>query len=69
MKELTLEEFLVSGTQRSVAEALGVLQSAVSQMVAAGRDIRVCVDENGRITSAYEVKPLGKASTKAQQAA
>jgi DNA-binding transcriptional regulator LsrR (DeoR family) len=69
MKELTLEEFLANGTQREVAEALGVLQSAVSQMVAAGRDIRVCVDENGRITGAYEVKPLGKNTTKVQAAA
>lgn len=69
MKEVTLKEFLTNGTQRDVADALRVHQSAVSQMVAAGRDIRVSVDENGRITGAYEVKPLGKPLTEAQQVA
>lgn len=62
MKEVSLKEFLANGTQREVAEALGIHQSAVSQMLAAGRDIRVQVDESGRILTAHELKPLGRAS-------
>lgn len=62
MIEMTLKEFLASGTQREVADALGVQQSAVSQMIAAGRDIRVQVDEDGRISKAYEIKPVGRST-------
>jgi len=69
MKELKLQEFLVDGTQSEVAAALGVGQSAVSQMLAAGRDIRVRVDENGRISEAYEVKPVGRITSETPQVA
>ena len=69
MLEVTLKEFLINGTQSEVATALGVGQSAVSQMLAAGRDIRVRVDEDGRISEAYEVKPVGRFPSESQQVA
>jgi DNA-binding transcriptional regulator LsrR (DeoR family) len=69
MKELKLKEFLITGTQSEVATAMGIGQSAVSQMVAAGRDIRVRVDEDGRISEAYEVKPVGRFPSENQQVA
>lgn len=59
MPELALKEFLTTRTQSEVAEALGVKQSAVSQMVRNGRDIRVVTDESGAIVNAFEVKPVG----------
>lgn len=62
MIELSLKEFLAQGTQKEVAEQLGVTQGAISQMLAAGRDVRIRVDAKGRIVSAHEVKPLGRSS-------
>jgi len=69
MKELKLKEFLINGTQSEVATALGVGQSAVSQMLAADRDIRVRVDEDGQISEAYEVKPVGRLPAENKQVA
>ncbi|MCE1099484.1 Cro/CI family transcriptional regulator [Pseudomonas asiatica] len=50
MKEIKLADFLrCKGTQPQLAKAVGVTQSAVSQMAKSSRDIRVRVFEDGRI--------------------
>lgn len=50
MKEIKLADFLrCKGTQPQLAKAVGVTQSAISQMVKSSRDIRVRVLEDGRL--------------------
>ncbi|WP_110096749.1 Cro/CI family transcriptional regulator [Pseudomonas putida] len=50
MKEIKLADFLrCKGTQPQLAKAIGVTQSAISQMAKSSRDIRVRVFEDGRI--------------------
>lgn len=50
MKEIKLADFLrCKGTQPQLAKAVGVTQSAISQMAKSSRDIRVRVFEDGRI--------------------
>lgn len=63
--EISLAEYLETGTQLEVAKALEIGQSAVAQMVAAGRDVRIVLDANKEIVRAYEVKALGRKSTRA----
>jgi len=58
MKTVPLSEYLAEiGTQQVLANALGVQQSAVSQMVRSGRNIEVIIHEDGRI-EAQELRPI-----------
>lgn len=57
MKNQSLTEYLVDGTQQALAAALGIQQSAVSQMLRSGRDITITTLEDGRI-EAHERKPI-----------
>lgn len=50
MKEIKLADFLRrKGTQPQLAKAVGVTQSAISQMAKSARDIRVRVLDDGRL--------------------
>ena len=52
MKKITLSEYLAGeGTQKQLADALGIQQTAVSQMARSGRTIEVTIYANGRIDS------------------
>lgn len=58
MKTLSLQQYLTDvGTQQTLADALGIQQSAVSQMVRSGRHIEITIDEDGSIT-ANEIRPI-----------
>ncbi|OFJ45681.1 repressor [Pseudomonas koreensis] len=58
MKIISLNEYLEShGTQAVLAAALGVNQSAISQMVKAGRNIQITITADGCI-EANEVRPI-----------
>ncbi|MBC3410723.1 XRE family transcriptional regulator [Pseudomonas sp. SWRI51] len=58
MKTIPLTEYLeLHGTQADLAAALGMNQSAVSQMVRAGRCVHVVIHDDGRI-EAYEQRPV-----------
>lgn len=58
MKKLSLAEYLASvGTQKTLADALGVQQSAISQMSRSGRNIELTIHSNGRI-EASEIRPI-----------
>ncbi|TYO83346.1 XRE family transcriptional regulator [Pseudomonas sp. CK-NBRI-02] len=58
MKTIPLSEYLEKhGTQAELAAALGINQSAVSQMVRAGRCVHVTICDDGRI-EAYEQRPV-----------
>ncbi len=58
MKKLSLSKYLEShGTQTELAEALGIQQSAVSQMARSGRNIEITIYADGRI-EANEIRPV-----------
>ncbi|WP_336334646.1 Cro/CI family transcriptional regulator [Pseudomonas putida] len=58
MITVSLEEYLAGhGTQSDLAKALGIQQSAVSQMFRAKRDIRITLHDDGRI-EANEIRPI-----------
>lgn len=58
MKKLSLSKYLEShGTQSVLAEALGIQQSAVSQMARSGRNIEITIHADGRI-EANEIRPV-----------
>lgn len=58
MKTVPLSKYLAEiGTQQVLANALGIQQSAVSQMVRSGRNIEVIIHEDGRI-EAQELRPI-----------
>lgn len=58
MNRFSLTEFLeTQGTQKSLADALGVQQSAVSQMFRSGRNIEIIVHADGKI-EANEIRPV-----------
>tara|TARA_Y100000815_G_scaffold272699_1_gene302163 strand:- start:1026 stop:1229 length:204 start_codon:yes stop_codon:yes gene_type:complete len=58
MKKIPISEYLADhGTQQDLASALGVNQSAVSQMVRSGRNIEVTIYADGRI-EANEIRPI-----------
>ncbi|MBU2049846.1 Cro/CI family transcriptional regulator [Stutzerimonas kunmingensis] len=58
MKKLSLSKYLEShGTQSVLAEALGIQQSAVSQMARSGRNIEITLYADGRI-EANEIRPV-----------
>ncbi|WP_044872550.1 Cro/CI family transcriptional regulator [Pseudomonas sp. LFM046] len=59
-----LKEFAKGRTQPEMAAALGVTQSAVSQMVHSNRDIRVRETTKGRY-EAFEIRPIGSRRKKA----
>jgi DNA-binding transcriptional regulator YdaS (Cro superfamily) len=58
MKKIPLNKYLEEhGTQAALAAALGVNQSAISQMVRAGRSIEITLYDDGRI-EANEIRPI-----------
>lgn len=58
MKTVSLEEYLSShGTQSDLAKALGIQQSAVSQMHRSNRDISIILMDDGSI-QASETRPI-----------
>lgn len=58
MKKIPLSKYLEEhGTQSALATALGVNQSAISQMVRAGRSIEITLYEDGRV-EANEIRPI-----------
>ena len=60
MAELTLKEYLQRNTQVEAAAALGVNQSAISQMIASDRDIRIRTDIDGTVIETFEFKRVGR---------
>jgi len=59
MTEITLTKFLIDRTQKEAAEELGVNQSAISQMLAANRDIRILLSDSGSVMDSYEHRKIG----------
>ncbi|NNG63825.1 XRE family transcriptional regulator [Pseudomonas fragi] len=58
MKTVTLGEYLLShGTQSDLAKALGIQQSAVSQMYRSKRTITINLLDDGTI-QANEIRPI-----------
>lgn len=58
MKTVSLGEYLSShGTQSDLAKALGIQQSAVSQMHRSNRDISIILMDDGSI-QASETRPI-----------
>jgi DNA-binding transcriptional regulator YdaS (Cro superfamily) len=58
MKKIPLSKYLEEhDTQAALAAALGVNQSAISQMVRAGRSIEITLHDDGRI-EANEIRPI-----------
>ena len=61
---ITLKAFADGKTQPEVAAMIGVSQSAVSQMMKSGRDIRVRPVNDGAF-EAVEIRPIGARRRKA----
>ena len=59
MKQISLQQALNKYTQTVIAQALGLTQGAIPQMVKAGRDIYIRESKDG-ICCAFEIKPVGK---------
>lgn len=58
MKTVTLGEYLSShGTQSDLAKALGIQQSAISQMHRSNRTISITLMDDGSI-QANEIRPI-----------
>ncbi len=58
MRKISLSEYLASeGTQQKLADALGIQQSAVSQMVRSGRNIEITLHRDGSI-EANEIRAI-----------
>lgn len=68
MKDTSLSEFCSSRSQAKVADLLGWTQSAVSQALRSGRDIRIVEYADGSI-SAYEVRQIAGAPVRAEAVA
>lgn len=67
MRTVSLADYLDGiGTQADLAKALGIQQSAISQMVRAKRNITVCINADGSMT-ASETRPI-PSRTKTQAA-
>lgn len=61
--QITLKDFVAQHSQHVVAGMMGVSQGAVSQMIKAKRDIRVCEDANAKCGYRfYEIRIVGKYS-------
>ena len=58
-----LGDFAKGRTQPELGRLLGITQSAVSQMLRSGRDIRISVDAHGRHT-AVEIRRVGSRAKK-----
>lgn len=56
MKEIPLTKFLEEHTQSEAAGIMGRSQGAVSQMVQAGRQVFITLDEQG-VYGWFEIKP------------
>ena len=68
MKEIKLADFLrCKGTQPQLAKAIGVTQSAISQMAKSSRDVRVRVFEDGRI-EVIELRVLNRGGSSSLEA-
>jgi DNA-directed RNA polymerase specialized sigma24 family protein len=63
MSEITLAKYLENHTQQEAGEAIGCTQGAISQMLQADRDIRICLDESGKPVDHYEIKKPRKSAT------
>jgi len=63
---VNLTDYLIDGTQQEVADALEITQGAVYQMVANNRDVRLILNNKGKIVRASELKtfPTGKHGTR-----
>lgn len=59
MKTITLQDYVQTRTQAQAAEAMGVTQGAVWQMLRSGRRIELTIFDDGRI-EANEIRPIGK---------
>lgn len=59
MITMTLQDYLKEKTQSELAEAIGVTQGAVWQMVRSGRNIEITINDDGTVT-AHEIKPIGR---------
>ncbi len=58
MTTIPLAEYLEKhGTQAELAAALGMNQSAVSQMVRSGREVTVTIRDDGQVC-AHELRPV-----------
>lgn len=58
MKKIPLSQYLEEhGTQTVLAAALGVNQSAISQMVRSSRSIEITIHDDGRL-EANEIRPI-----------
>ncbi|WP_322614230.1 Cro/CI family transcriptional regulator [Pseudomonas sp. BIC9C] len=58
MKKIPLSQYLEKhGTQAALAAALGVNQSAISQMVRSSRSIEITIHNDGRL-EANEIRPI-----------
>jgi predicted transcriptional regulator len=65
MNTVSLEEYLSShGTQSDLAKALGIQQSAVSQMHRSNRTISITLMDDGSI-QANEIRPIPARKTAA----
>lgn len=69
MTEISLKEYLLDHSQTQAAELMNVGQSAVSQMVASDRDIRLVFADDGSLMHSYERKPVGRRGADFQQVA
>lgn len=58
MKDIPLSEFVKNTSQSEAAKVVGVNQSAISQMLAAGREIYIRKTKDGY--ESYEVRAIGK---------
>lgn len=65
MEEIKLRQYLQTHSQKEAADALGVNQSAISQMVKSGRDVRLILDKTGAVTESFELKPIGRSGIQA----
>lgn len=61
MREVTLTEYLDDGGKRQdVARFLEVTPPAITKMLNTGRDVRLILDDRGKLVRCYEKKPLGR---------
>lgn len=64
MKTISLQQFLEDKTQAEAAQAIGVTQGAVGQMLRSGRRIELTISDDGTV-QAHEIKPIGRRSSEA----
>jgi len=58
-----IRDFVKGRTQPELGRLLGITQSAVSQMLHSGRDVRIMMDAQGRC-SAIEIRQIGRRDKK-----